>query len=499
MSEEFCDDYVRGGDAEEESSRALQIFSLTLLTFTVLTVILSYLYFYVNYKKYVFTKARNIYILTCLAIGLLVVTINFCLQAYIGSINFSCRAFSLLSGLQVILNLQSAWVRMFSLLWRIDYNRLLINQTYLAFTNGDLNQNPGSIQFVQLRTSKEGKQPSYYASVLENEGTNSFLAGNKPIIQNRCFYRYGSLKEKLFAFLLFDVFHLRIAENYPMNIRIAGVFASPRFASVLYTLIVIFTAVVLVCVEFSFLPFGTDCFNCQFSPALFAVQGIIGITFFFIVYALIKLIKVYDSFGIRKELLVVGVSYLTTRGIVYIGRAIGRDLEKDGQFNFNLVVVVYSALTALYVFPYQVWLAKRIAKGNVVIEEDEDLLKKVLDSVEGRQAFALYLACSLSLENLFFYDAATKWKQAYSSLERNIQQTTAEEVYAQFLGQEALLLINISDGCKTKITEELKSGLNEETFDEAVATVWAHMTTDIFPRFKKTAYFKASRNELQEV
>lgn len=29
--------------------------------------------------------------------------------------------------------------------------------------------------------------------------------------------------------------------------------------------------------------------------------------------------------------------------------------------------------------------------------------------------------------------------------------------------------------------------------------VWEHMATDIFPRFKRTAYYKAARNERQEI
>lgn len=499
MSQEFCDDYVGIGAAEQGSSLALKVSSLALLGITSGVVLVSYLYFFVHYKKYAYTKARNIYLLSCFAVGMIVVNFNYCLQGYIGSINFSCRAFSLLTGFQVVLVLQSSWIRLLSLFWRIDYNRLLIKQTYLAFTKGDLKQKPGSIRFVQLRTSKNNRKTSYYADVLENEGTAGFFEGKNPEIQNYFYYQFRLLKEKALAILLFDVLCIRTAKKYPINIRIAGVFASPRFASSLYSVLLVCSGITLLSVEFHYLPLGSDCFNCISTPTIICAQVMIGFSALFVIYALVRLYKVYDSFGIRKELLGLGIGYIIVLGGVYIVKYALKDIEEDGQFNFFVLLVIYIGFVSVYVFPYQIWLARKIAKRNVVVEEDEDLLKTLVESEEGRKAFALFLACSLCLENLFFYDAATKWKNEYSSIEANMQQTTAEEIYAQFLAEGALLAINVSDGVKQRVVEKLVSGLNESTFDEAIRTVWDHMASDIFPRFKKTAYFKASRNELQDV
>lgn len=496
MNESFCKEYVGEGRADENSSPIFIIFSYVLLVPSVVIILCCYFYFYQNYCKYQYTKTRNIFLLTMFTIGIIILVFNYCIRGIIGSVNFSCRAYSLILSAQSILILQVTWIRLFSLLWRVNYNKLLINQTYLALKNGDLKQNPGSVRFVELGSRKMRKN-TYYAAAFENgDGyQNSVIA-----IKNPASHKFGNFKNHFFSFLLFDMLRIKASKKYPLNIRIAGVFASPTFASVFFVFLLVISTTIFISVEFYYLPLGQDCVNCSITPAIIVSSGILALTFILMLYGIVRVVKIYDSFGIRKELLVLGSLFIILQfAIISPITFLAPEIDRDGNFDLSYLIVLYVVGASIYMFPYQIWVAKKLASSNNRGEDDEELLKKLLEHEEGKQAFSLYLACSLSLENLFFYEAATNWKQTYPKLEAELQQTSAEQIYAQFLSEEALLLINVSDNCKTDIKDQIESGLKESTFDAAITTVWIHMANDIFPRFKKTAYFKASRNEIQNV
>lgn len=502
MNESFCEEYVSEQRVEVDSSPGLRLAATVLLVPSVTTILVCYFYFYFNYKKYEITKVRNIFLLTLFAFGLLILVINYCLRDIIGSINYSCRAYSLLLSAQITLILQVAWIRLFSLVWRVNYNKMLIKQTYLALTKGDLKQNPGSVRFVQLRSNKNNKKQGYYTDVFESEASGSFFADNKNqsvVINNPVVYRFGVIRDKVLAFILFDVLRWKSQKEYPLNIRIAGVFASPSFASFLLSVLIVFSMIVFLSVDLHYLPFDRDCVNCFNTPTIAASRVLLAISLLFIIYGMIRVFRIYDSFGIRREVLVLGSSFLVFQAVVILLTTAASDIERDGTFDFSLITVMYATVVSFYIFPYQIWLAKKMSESNVAIKEDSELLRKLLDNADGKKAFSLYLACSLSLENLFFYDAATHWKKIYPTLAPIVQQTAADDLFAQFLSNEAFLSINVSDKCKTDIREDLQNGLKESTFDEAIATVWIHMVDDIFPRFKKTAYFKAAQNEVQNV
>lgn len=67
----------------------------------------------------------------------------------------------------------------------------------------------------------------------------------------------------------------------------------------------------------------------------------------------------------------------------------------------------------------------------------------------------------------------------------------------QFLREASLLTINASDRCRRETRKNLEENLQGTTCDEALKSVSVILTHDQFQRFKKTAFYKAVKNELQ--
>lgn len=499
MNESFCDDYVGEPTVLDESTEELQLFSFTLLVIGITTILLSYGYFVSKRRNYEFTKNRNLFLLTVFMVGSLVLVINFCLKNIIGSVNYSCRVLSLMSVTQGIFLFQVSWIRLFSLLWRINYNKLLINKTYLAMRQGDLDTRPGgSVKFVStLKRSRRRK--SYYDDVFQTpQRAASIGLDNQPAVAIARFPRVAKARAKFLSFILFDVLRRKSQKDLPLNIRIAEVFASLSFASFLFMLLFVVEIGIFLFIEFYTLPFDRDCANCGITPSVIVLYSMMGLTVLLSLYSIWRLRKVHDTFGIVRELATLGITFTIETVILFSLEIFYPEPEEDARVDYSLLTVIYIIFAVVYIFPYQVWKAGSILKRSRTSDSDEDLFNQTLASKEGKKAFSLFLASSLSLENLFFFDVATKWKADFEEADAPTRQETANAIHAQFLEEDAFLLINVSDECKLGIEQDLISDLKETTFDSAIEAVREHMIGDIFPRFKKTAYFKASNNELQD-
>lgn len=489
--EEFsCVDYTGNLEDQKESQRVLQITAVTLIVVSVLVVLLSYGYYLTQRKGYESLRRRNLFLQSAFVVGSLILIFNYSLRAYFGVLNYSCRLYSLLTTAQLILLLQSAWIRLFSLIWRINYNKLLISQTYLALAKGQLKSRPGSVRFVSINAKKKlSTQQTFYGSSFKEHGPQL-----KEDSSSFCMNYVGACVFACFT----KVLRFKSSDTLPYNLQLAQLLASNQFAVVLFLVQSVFVTILVLAVEFTFLPFGETCFGCGFVPSIYVNLGFMGVTGILGVYAFWKLRTIDDGLGIRKEIIVLAVMFIVDGLISLIILAIAlSDYEKEGQVETTLFSVFSVSLGAIYMFPYQVRLAKQKTMGKINAGDNGTLLRKILKSPEYTQAYAVFLASNLSLENLFFYNAIQNWKENYDSMTEDARIEAANSIYGQFIKKNALLEINISDNCFENIRESIESEITKNMFDDAMDTVWGYLVSDTFRRFKLTAYYKATLNELQ--
>lgn len=485
-----CEEYVGDIDELEDSQLGLQIISLILLAAGVIIVSTCYIYYLTQRKKYEILQRRNIFLQTVFVIGVLVLIVNYCLRSYIGSRNFSCRLYSLLVTVQLIFVLQSVWIRLFSLIWRINYNTLLISQTYLALTRGELEVSPGSVRFVSVGDrERRGSINSVYGSSFEKYDLQL-----KPTKESFFYKLVGPCILQIFSRL----FCFKPSKTLPRNLRVAKLFASTRFAIVLFVIQSIVVSAFVLAVEFTTLPYGETCFGCSYAPSVNVVLGFMGISSLLSLYAFWRLRVIDDGIGIRKELIILALIFLVDGlfAVVILDLAFA-EYQDEGYFESNLLSVISSTFAVVYLFPYQVRLARLKNTRKDVDGDDEQLLKKILDTRPGTQAYALFLANNLCLENLFFYNAATNWKENFDQMDDAGRHHTAEEILNQFFRSGGVLRINISQMCLEDTEYNFKNNMSADIFDEAIETAWEYLISDTFTRFKETAYYKAFSNELQ--
>eukprot|EP00924_Labyrinthula_sp_SR-Ha-C_P002616 snap_masked-scaffold_13-processed-gene-1.36-mRNA-1 protein AED:1.00 eAED:1.00 QI:0/0/0/0/1/1/2/0/399 len=119
-------------------------------------------------------------------------------------------------------------------------------------------------------------------------------------------------------------------------------------------------------------------------------------------------------------------------------------------------------------------------------------LLSILQDPEGKDLFREHLISEFSVENLYFYEAASLWRDQYHEIAHRYHYRTAQKLFNTMIRREVQLQINISDQVYQEIEDELLSGrVSESLFDNAIDQVFDLMDFDSFPRFKQSADYKA--------
>ena len=150
-----------------------------------------------------------------------------------------------------------------------------------------------------------------------------------------------------------------------------------------------------------------------------------------------------------------------------------------------LIVGTYPAIRAFRV---------EDAKGTWSTSKE---LQDILESKKGEKYFQLYLSTELSLENLLFYKAVTKWKKAYKAESVDTQERAywIKEVFLE----DSTLEVNVSADVKKRVklaipNKKVKAPI--DVFDSALHEVQDLMAFHSFPRFLRSDFYKLYTGEL---
>ena len=157
-------------------------------------------------------------------------------------------------------------------------------------------------------------------------------------------------------------------------------------------------------------------------------------------------------------------------------------------------LTLLGALT--YLFPYQVYKAKRPEKGR----STGPSFSSVLSSVEGTKAFASYLVTEVSLENLYFYAAVSSWRREFDDFTDSEKTQRAAHIMKSYLLSYSVLEVNLSWSLRESLLAKLRNHeFSSSMFDEAAAEIHTLMENDSFPRFKRSQQFQAYMNDYVHV
>eukprot|EP00924_Labyrinthula_sp_SR-Ha-C_P011079 snap_masked-scaffold_51-processed-gene-0.15-mRNA-1 protein AED:1.00 eAED:1.00 QI:0/0/0/0/1/1/2/0/343 len=130
-------------------------------------------------------------------------------------------------------------------------------------------------------------------------------------------------------------------------------------------------------------------------------------------------------------------------------------------------------------------------------EVDDVSLKKVLESPGGLILFKSYMVYELSVENLHFYLAATKWKEAFSNFGADTRSRMAANIMNRWIQdpeKNARIdshYVNLGFEVNAEIRKRIASHEVDETlFDKAIVEVYELMWYNSFARFKKSRGYK---------
>eukprot|EP00924_Labyrinthula_sp_SR-Ha-C_P005669 snap_masked-scaffold_14-processed-gene-1.17-mRNA-1 protein AED:1.00 eAED:1.00 QI:0/-1/0/0/-1/1/1/0/463 len=124
-------------------------------------------------------------------------------------------------------------------------------------------------------------------------------------------------------------------------------------------------------------------------------------------------------------------------------------------------------------------------------------MEAFLQSENGLRLFKSYMVCELSVENLNFYLAATKWKENFHNFENSANLESARTIANEWLPDpenkdySSQQYVNVGYKVVCDIRAQLKLDIVEESiFDPVVNEVYNLMWTNSFARFKNTQKYR---------
>eukprot|EP00924_Labyrinthula_sp_SR-Ha-C_P003548 snap_masked-scaffold_53-processed-gene-0.29-mRNA-1 protein AED:1.00 eAED:1.00 QI:0/0/0/0/1/1/2/0/451 len=151
-----------------------------------------------------------------------------------------------------------------------------------------------------------------------------------------------------------------------------------------------------------------------------------------------------------------------------------------------------SGFSIAIVLPLKVIFSRKMIESEEIIT-----LKQLLESDTGLKVFRSYMIYELSIESLNFYLVATKWKEDFNQVGTTASKIMAKNIVSRWIDTESqtsfqyFATINIGYKTAEDIKEKMKDTLVEkELFDEAIKEVYQLMSSNSFPRFKRTMKYR---------
>jgi len=124
-------------------------------------------------------------------------------------------------------------------------------------------------------------------------------------------------------------------------------------------------------------------------------------------------------------------------------------------------------------------------------EQEKDPLKYCLQQDDFLASFKEYLDLTYCTENLLFFLEASDFANAHATRSEGDTQALAAKIVSTFMKSGSPLEINIDDGTREAVLlNHDKGGLSAELFVVANQEVYTLMSSDSFPKWKKTKGFQ---------
>eukprot|EP00924_Labyrinthula_sp_SR-Ha-C_P005704 snap_masked-scaffold_14-processed-gene-2.21-mRNA-1 protein AED:0.90 eAED:1.00 QI:0/0/0/0.5/1/1/2/0/299 len=203
-----------------------------------------------------------------------------------------------------------------------------------------------------------------------------------------------------------------------------------------------------------------------------------------------------DPYNYMRDIkLAIGVPFLS--GCIYIAV-----LSNQPQTNSEKVYPISPGLIAdfgvscSYFFVFI--LPLKVLFPCLKLSDPNDVsMEAFLQCENGLRLFKSYMVCELSVENLNFYLAATKWKENFHNFENSANLESARTIANEWLPDpenkdySSRQYVNIGYKVVCDIRAHLKSDtIQESIFDPVVNEVYNLMWTNSFARFKKTERYR---------
>lgn len=261
---------------------------------------------------------------------------------------------------------------------------------------------------------------------------------------------------------------------------------------VILTLGVSFFSAAITCPQFKLV-------DCNFSR-LFKIFAGLGVTWwlsivFFFTYLKYKTKDYPDPFGLQAEVLysMITVTICTPLAIVTMllyPVEENDESAKTYQFDYLTSLDLFLNLYFFYLIPYQVYKARKYAKGS----SDYGALKllDILNHPVGRKLFQQHLISEWNAPNLSFWLAFQSWKKNYFSISQDVRETMARNIYRVYFTEQSATELNVSYTARIELKEMIEGDMKYALilFDAVGREVYDLMEQDIFFRFKITERYR---------
>mmetsp|Transcript_10125 Transcript_10125/g.11499 ORF Transcript_10125/g.11499 Transcript_10125/m.11499 type:complete len:177 (-) Transcript_10125:234-764(-) len=146
--------------------------------------------------------------------------------------------------------------------------------------------------------------------------------------------------------------------------------------------------------------------------------------------------------------------------------------------SFSYTIIVY----------YQIYLSYHESKQSL----DDAGFAQILQSDTGRQLFKSHLVQELSIENYYFWRAATEWRDNFKNMSEGERENKFIHIYLNFFDAASVMHINVGEHAMVTPTKIAKGQmqLSASILDESISMVENNLRNNSWPRFRESNFYQ---------
>lgn len=451
---------------EENQSDLNKYLGLSLTIFSSLYFPLCYFYFLRKRAENAENpklKLRSLVLLGYFCLGVIALTYGTAFINYYGERQFPCNVSLIILTISIGFGPTSVFARTVTLYFRLTFNKAVLDYGFQHI------QNNNSLFFTT-----------------ENDFFHDGTTSKAP---------KGSIFDSFGRYVL-DFLYFILRWNHPTSLprslRATYFLSSVRFIVFFYIVVFSIEIIFLFSTNNIKFPLRERCVGCTSIDFAVSTSVCISILTFLWLIIIFKLRNFTDSLGLKTEIIwsvsIITVPYL----LLTLPLKLSLGVSVETQFDIDYITIFSSYICGYYIFVYQINNALRTRLNSTV----ELNLEKLLSTSDGLKSFAAYCASELAVESLAFYMSAKRWRANFLSLTPEKRRKRAEKMYELYIRPNSAFEINISGDEKHVIRKNLDQNFNEELFDVCIRDILYLMSSDLFPRYLNSSYYKAFKNQL---